>query len=167
MLKIPVTINPLNKDCHSSRDFKEQVAILHPAGLDGDRLFVVRSWYKFGEHSTVDAEFTWLDDKIDSGEVVGIFHTHPPACSGFSSQDETMQKSFAMTYGKRLLWHGVQALNDDYFTLRCIHMFTPGKIMIYNFGTVMSDIHDNVLSLPLPPSIEDNGKTFIMEMSGA
>ncbi len=166
MLKTPVVVNPLNKEAHATI-FKEQVAVLHPAGFDGDNLFVVRSWYKVGEHSTVDAGFEWLDDKIESGEVVGVFHTHPSSCNGFSPQDDIMQRSFAKTYGKRLLWHGVQAYNEDYFTLRCVHMLVPGYVMTYNFGTIESDIHDNVLSLPLPSSIDvdaDN-RTFTMEMS--
>lgn len=167
MLKMPVTINPLDKTCHSESNFKEQVAVLHPTGFDGERLSVIRSWYKVGESAKIDADFVWLDDKIDSGEVSGVFHTHPPGCVGFSSDDESMQIAFAKTYGKRLLWHGVQALGSDYYTLRCMHMLTPGVIMVYDFGQITSDIHDNILLLPLPPSIERRDRTFVMEMSGA
>jgi len=164
-----MTVNPI-PELLDSEGFKEQVATLHPAGTDGDNLFVIRSWYGVGLHSTVDASWDYLEDKILKGEVIGIFHTHPPGCSCFSSTDETMQSGFAKAFGRRLLWHGVQAADADFCTLKCMQMVTPGVIMTYDFGRMKSDIQDEVLILPLPPKIDvqhAKGKTkyFCMDVS--
>ena len=159
MLTQSVSVNPINLEFHTKEDFKEQVAVLYPAGIEGNYLKVIRSWVGIGSPSEVGfgdglTGWEWIDDHIENKEVVGIFHTHPQGAQYFSRQDNRMQTGFAKAYGKKLLWHGVQSFGCDQALMICIHMPFAPHVMVYRFQAITSSLEDEVMLLPLPPKIE-------------
>ena len=157
MLNKTITINPINRDFLSPENFREQVAILYAAGIENAKLKVIRSWEGVGSHSTVEFDWHWIDKKIEEDGVVGIFHVHPYNMEEFSPTDEAMQRGFAKANGKKLLWHGVQAWNSPKAKIVCYHMPFVPHILSYDFGWIDSNLEDEVLLLPLPPKMENDG----------
>lgn len=161
-----MNIKPLNLEYHNSNNFKEQIAVLYYAGIEDDYLKVIRSWEVVCQPAQASFDLNnpgedtlegWqrLDNMIKYEHVVGIFHTHPPGITSFSGTDDRTHEGLAEAYGKKYLWHGVQAYGCDYAHILCMHMIKP-KIITYDFGKIKSDIEDSVLLLPLPQKMRVN-----------
>lgn len=155
-------LKPLDRLYHDGEGgFREQMAVLYPAGQYEDQVKFIRTFISIGQPSVVgfdpdnpgaDTAAGWqrLDGLIEDGRVRGLFHTHPEGVLDFSEQDKRAQTALAQAKGKLPIYHGVQALGNSTAHWIAMHMIS-GKVICYDFGWQESDLADPVILLPLPP----------------
>lgn len=167
-----VEILPLTEKFHMLHSFREQIAVLYFDGLREGTVRFIRSWVRVCQPNLASfdptepgeggqAGWEWIDNKIENNNVRGIFHTHPSTMTNFSDHDTASQIALAKTYGRRVLWHGVQACGSNHAYFKCVHM-SAGQIFVYQYEPVLSDPTDAVITLPAPPFIGHSGNVHTL-----
>jgi len=157
-------LKPVDPKFHTNNGFREQVALLFYFGTVNDRVILGRSFISVGTPGAVQYDsdspgqdtlrgWQYIDKMIETENVAGVFHTHPPGMSAFSGQDRTVQHGFAMSYGDRPLWYGVQAQGRDESVCCCLYM-KAGTVFRFNFGSMYDFLSNPTLVLPIPPLLE-------------
>lgn len=159
-----ITISPINMDYHGGKSgFCEQMSALYFAGVDDDHVKFIRSFISIGSAglSSFDPDAKggdtfrgWeiLDNLIENHAVRGTFHTHPQGFVDFSEQDWKSMISLAQCHGRKMLFHGVQALGQSSAKFVCLHMI-KGQIICQNIGWVECEVVDPVVILPCVQAI--------------
>lgn len=156
-------VHPFNPEYHTVQNFREQIAVMYPAGIQGDHLKMIRSWIYVcqpgqagfdPENPGEDTLRGWeaIDDLIENHNVRGICHTHPAGMVEFSPQDRRAQMGLAKANGKMYLWHVVHGVGTNIARVICQHMIT-GRVVTYDFGKIECDPDDSVVLVPLPPKL--------------
>jgi hypothetical protein len=172
-----IVIKPFNPDYHEKlNEFREQIAVMYPAGIVGDHLKMVRSWIHVcrpgragfdpdnpGVEDTL-AGWQAIDAMIEHQNVRGICHTHPPGAITWSPEDEKAQRGLAKANGQMYIWHVLHTMGHDIAKVICMHMPIPGQVVIYDLGKIECDVSDPAVLVPLPPrsSVGDGGEFTIL-----
>lgn len=160
------TLYPFKSKYHTTSDFREQIAVLYAGRIADDSIDLLRSYINIGHAGAVgfdssnpakDTDESWerIDCMIEQDHAIGIFHTHPMGCVDFSGQDWRMMKAFAMTYGKKYLWYGMQACEENLAHFVCLHML-QNQVICYDYHYIKTQPDDMIIRLPLPPKITHN-----------
>lgn len=159
-----IDVKPIESKFHSVDSFREQIFALYPTGCwsNGQSEYVkmLRTHLITCEVSRASIDFNspgsnssiaWknMDDLIEKNGVRGFFHTHPPGVLEFSMMDWQLIYSMAITYGQRILWHGVQSVSSSKSRFICAN-YIAGRVDIHDFGFFEFDINDPILILPMP-----------------
>lgn len=153
-------LNGISNEFHSAGSFREQVALLFYLGVVNDKVILGRDFIGVGTAGSVQYDhnnpgqdtlqgWKYIDNMIETENVAGVFHTHPEGFTDFSDQDRTVQEGFAMTYGSRPLWYGVQSLGYPKMTVCCLYM-RQGTIFRFNFGEISHSVLNPLIVLPIP-----------------
>jgi hypothetical protein len=161
-----IVLNPMDKQYHDWRKFREQIAVLQIAGIDErtETIHLFRSYVGVGLPGQVgfdtdrpgyDTSVGWenIDKRIEEDGVRGVFHTHPQGFHDFSEKDWTTMYAFALTYGDRHLWYGVQSADHDVAHFVCLRMI-GSNVFCFDCGWVKSDPGSHLVSLPVPIKID-------------
>ncbi len=160
-----MNLEPINKKAHTRENFKEQIAVLYFAGQTENEVTLLRSLVQVCQPGLAsfddidpgaDTFESWIliDQLIECHDVVGIFHTHPPYCSDFSSQDIAAQNGLAKSNGRKKIWHGIQPW--DYPVGKSLFVCTwmlHGRVFRCVYDLITDDLKNPVIRLPQPYDI--------------
>ncbi|KKM99268.1 hypothetical protein LCGC14_1149620 [marine sediment metagenome] len=167
-----IEILPFTAKFHDCDDFREQIAVLYLDSIQNETVRFVRSWIRVCQPGMASfdpinpgaggsAGWNWLDDKIENRGVRGVFHTHPLGVENFSGHDVVSQIALAKTYGKKMLWHGVQAYDCEYAHFKCMYMIN-GQIFVYEYDPILSDPNDMIIILQAPILLDHAGNIHMI-----